>query len=383
MYVKRYTLALLIGGAFAPAAQAGQGNLDYSPEWWLNSLNKACQTVADGVARCLAGPTPTTQPAGAMRGLEPLMPPGRANGAVQASAPFNLPALPSPFPGMDPKTNPYLVHTPYARQGDAQGRPGYNGQTPVAAAPGLAGTPGSSTQSPSPLTSVASTSLSPSPSSIAASSPGAIAATQPGAAPTPAPATSATMLSSLPFAMPSPTAIQALPGAALASSTAPSAPSPLPTPSEPTKAALAGVARPGDAPALQDAPAPVAVVAHRQGDTETLFAFDKAELTGAGRAALDAWLTRHPSGLRARITGHADRFGRQAYNLALSRRRAENVVRYLVDKGMKQEDLLILAKGETQPKVTCAGGLNPETVACLAPNRRVEISGEGSTQEAG
>ncbi|MGQ9686578.1 MAG: hypothetical protein ACUVT2_09780, partial [Thiobacillaceae bacterium] len=45
------------------------------------------------------------------------------------------------------------------------------------------------------------------------------------------------------------------------------------------------------------------------------FEFDRAELTEAGRAALDAWLARNAKATRVVVTGHADRLGSSAYNL--------------------------------------------------------------------
>jgi OOP family OmpA-OmpF porin len=108
-------------------------------------------------------------------------------------------------------------------------------------------------------------------------------------------------------------------------------------------------------------------------DAMTHFEFDNAELTETGRMTLDAWLKQLPPGLRVRITGHADRFGSNRYNMSLSRRRAESVKHYLADKGMRAEDMVVFAKGETQPLVHCKGGATPKTKACLAPNRRVEI----------
>jgi outer membrane protein OmpA-like peptidoglycan-associated protein len=105
------------------------------------------------------------------------------------------------------------------------------------------------------------------------------------------------------------------------------------------------------------------------------FAFDSAELDASGRLVLDAWLLQGGSRDRQiRITGYADRLGPEPYNLLLSKQRAEAVQRYLADKGMKTENLEILALGEQHPVVRCKGGPTPATKACLAPNRRAEIS---------
>jgi outer membrane protein OmpA-like peptidoglycan-associated protein len=105
------------------------------------------------------------------------------------------------------------------------------------------------------------------------------------------------------------------------------------------------------------------------------FAFDSAELDASGRLVLDAWLLQGGARDRAiRITGYADRLGPEPYNLLLSQQRAEAVQRYLADKGMKTENLQILALGEQHPVARCKGGPTPATKACLAPNRRAEIS---------
>lgn len=279
MPFKQLSLALIAGGLFTPAAHAAY---DYSPQWWIYSVQQACQMWSDGIARCLpvavVGPTPG--------GLQPLMP--------QAAAP-TIPALPA---GYDPSTNPYLAYTPFAKKA-------------------------------APITSP-TTPANPTTLAIAPASP-----------PPPAPAET-------------PPAVQTTESATHATSQA--------APAETKIAEASAPAQP--------------TVEIRLEDALTHFEFNKAELTDAGRAALDAWLGRAPSGLRVRVTGHADRFGPARYNMILSRRRAESVMRYLSGKGMKAEDVVIIAKGEGQPLVTCQGGPSPETKACLAPNRRVEIAAE-------
>ena len=127
------------------------------------------------------------------------------------------------------------------------------------------------------------------------------------------------------------------------------------------------------------APATPAVVAREQvviDEAKAHFAFDSADLTDAGRAAIDDWLRRVPAGMRARLSGHADRLGPAPYNLDLSRRRAESVRDYLVRRGYAAGDIRVLAKGESEPVKQCAGGATPATKACLAPNRRVEIAAD-------
>ncbi len=150
----------------------------------------------------------------------------------------------------------------------------------------------------------------------------------------------------------------------------PAAPAPVPT------VAAAPAAQP---PAPETLPPVVAMAGPVQATSEAedalaYFAFDSAELTAVGRAELDAWLARKPAAKKViLVTGHADRLGPAPYNLKLSRRRAESVKHYLADKGMAAKRIKVVAKGESEPIKRCKGGPTPETKACLAPNRRVEI----------
>ena len=62
--------------------------------------------------------------------------------------------------------------------------------------------------------------------------------------------------------------------------------------------------------------------------TDVLFAFDSAELKPTARDRLDGLVQKidsFPELERVRITGHADRIGSDAYNQALSERRARSV----------------------------------------------------------
>lgn len=113
-------------------------------------------------------------------------------------------------------------------------------------------------------------------------------------------------------------------------------------------------------------------------DADALFGFDRAALTGPGRAALDRFVTmlgQQAAVLRIRVTGHTDRLGSDAYNLALSRRRAEAVRRYLLARAVEVE-IVTDGAGAAQPRVACPGTADARTVACLQPNRRVELTAE-------
>jgi OOP family OmpA-OmpF porin len=114
-----------------------------------------------------------------------------------------------------------------------------------------------------------------------------------------------------------------------------------------------------------------------------LFAFDQAVLESAESAKL-AQLTAQIKGLpleRLDAVGHADRIGSQAYNVDLSRRRAEAVKAYLVQQGIDASVVRIEAKGEADPLTgdgcTDLGpqsGKNRALVECLQPDRRVAVT---------
>jgi outer membrane protein OmpA-like peptidoglycan-associated protein len=67
------------------------------------------------------------------------------------------------------------------------------------------------------------------------------------------------------------------------------------------------------------------------------------------------------------VYGHTDSTGSDAYNQALSERRADAVASYLVSRGVESARLEALGYGETQPIAS------NDTVEGRAQNRRVEI----------
>lgn len=113
--------------------------------------------------------------------------------------------------------------------------------------------------------------------------------------------------------------------------------------------------------------------------SDALFDFDSARLTPAGRGNLDRLqqAIRSASQVQSiRVAGYADRIGADAYNLELSRQRAQAVVDYLVQGGVPVAAIRAEGRGEADPLVECPEAKRADVIACLAPNRRVEISGE-------
>lgn len=118
-------------------------------------------------------------------------------------------------------------------------------------------------------------------------------------------------------------------------------------------------------------------------DTRTLFAFDSAELTSEGRAALDK-LVRDAGGKTAgevTITGHTDRIGPENYNMGLSERRANTVADYMAQKGVPADAITTYARGETEPLVECEDQPWRALVECLQPNRRVVVEYPTTVEE--
>jgi OmpA-OmpF porin, OOP family len=126
------------------------------------------------------------------------------------------------------------------------------------------------------------------------------------------------------------------------------------------------------APATQRAPAKPRVLS-----ADALFAFDRAELSPAGHATLDdlaAKLRGQSDKLRSvRIVGYTDRLGGEAYNQTLSQRRAQTVKDYLVARGVPSDRVTAEGMGKADPMKDCQEGPRVQLIACLAPNRRVEI----------
>lgn len=103
--------------------------------------------------------------------------------------------------------------------------------------------------------------------------------------------------------------------------------------------------------------------------SEVSFDFNSASLKPAFLPTLDkvaGILARYPK-TTVTVIGHTDNIGSDAYNQALSERRARSVVNYLGDHGVARDRLEAVGRGETQPRASNA------TEAGRQLNRRVEI----------
>ena len=133
------------------------------------------------------------------------------------------------------------------------------------------------------------------------------------------------------------------------------------------------------------APKPAAAVASFTLSADALFAFDKSGLSDIkphGREALDT-LAAKLAGFDAKsehihVIGYTDRLGTATYNQKLSERRAATVRDYLVGKGVQSGHIDAVGRGKADPVVTCHDRQRSKLIACLAPNRRVVITVDGT-----
>ncbi len=79
------------------------------------------------------------------------------------------------------------------------------------------------------------------------------------------------------------------------------------------------------------------------------------------------------SGLKEiKLAGHADPIGSDSYNMKLSQRRAEAVAKELAAAGVDADKMSITFLGESAPVANCTGR-GAELIACLRPDRRVDV----------
>jgi OOP family OmpA-OmpF porin len=147
-------------------------------------------------------------------------------------------------------------------------------------------------------------------------------------------------------------------------------------------------AAPPPPPAATPQPAPAKPLPTKISfSADALFAFDKSVLKPEGRAMLDD-LARQLNGATYSTigaTGHTDRFGSNEYNQKLSERRANAVKDYLVSRNVPAGSISAEGKGETQPVTKagdCPGAKSAKVIACLQPDRRVDVEVNGTQASA-
>jgi OOP family OmpA-OmpF porin len=121
---------------------------------------------------------------------------------------------------------------------------------------------------------------------------------------------------------------------------------------------------------------------------EALFAFDKSVLKPEGKIMLDGLVNQLNVSASTmtttyddiNITGHTDRIGSNQYNQDLSERRAQTVKDYLTNSNVRTNRITAVGRGEMEPTTNTADckGTFANVVACLQPDRRVEVTMTGT-----
>lgn len=105
---------------------------------------------------------------------------------------------------------------------------------------------------------------------------------------------------------------------------------------------------------------------------DVYFEFDRSNITQQAAFELNKVvdiMNRNPN-MRIKIESHTDSKGTEAYNLALSKRRAQSTLQYILSKGISRDRLEAEGYGENMPKVNCGDNCTEEQHAI---NRRSEF----------
>jgi OOP family OmpA-OmpF porin len=117
-------------------------------------------------------------------------------------------------------------------------------------------------------------------------------------------------------------------------------------------------------------------------EAEPLFSFDKHAVRSDQQKALDDFISSLRGVEYSEITaiGHTDRIGTEAYNQVLSEKRANAVKEYLVSRGVPAGKIRTEGRGKAEPVTgdDCRKGTRKAIIACLQPDRRVDVSVTGS-----
>lgn len=109
---------------------------------------------------------------------------------------------------------------------------------------------------------------------------------------------------------------------------------------------------------------------------DVLFEFGSANLTSAAREKTrdiaDILVTQAPD-RRVSVEGHTDAVGSEAFNQALSERRADNVARALESAGVSPDRIAVKGFGERYPVAPNTNPDGTDNPAGRERNRRVEV----------
>ena len=119
-------------------------------------------------------------------------------------------------------------------------------------------------------------------------------------------------------------------------------------------------------------------------NADGLFAFGRygfSDLEPKGRENLHNLAGQIKSGYKTLqaidIVGHTDRIGSPEANMKLSIARANTIKQYLINQGIPAGLIRAQGAGASKPLVFCQGNVDPAVIACLMPNRRIEVTVNG------
>lgn len=119
-------------------------------------------------------------------------------------------------------------------------------------------------------------------------------------------------------------------------------------------------------------------------NSDGLFAFGRSGLNDlqlSGRENLSNLVGQLKTGYKTirsiKIVGYTDRIGSVKSNNALSLARANTVKNYLVSQGINPDLISTTGSGSSNPVVNCPGKNTASVIACLMPNRRIEVTVNG------
>ncbi|MDO4626518.1 MAG: porin OmpA [Pasteurellaceae bacterium] len=120
-------------------------------------------------------------------------------------------------------------------------------------------------------------------------------------------------------------------------------------------------------------------------NSDVTFAFGKSTLKPEAASTLDGIYGEisQVANPAVQVNGYADRIGKPAGNQKLSQRRAETVANYFVSKGLPAQAITAYGHGSTTQFSgnTCDAVKGRKAlIACLAPDRRVDVSVQGNKQ---
>ena len=121
--------------------------------------------------------------------------------------------------------------------------------------------------------------------------------------------------------------------------------------------------------------------------SDALFVFDKSDVSSIKPGGMEQLASlarkiqdRGDAVSHVQVVGYTDRMGSDAYNQTLSEKRADTVMQVLKDHGVPADRLEAKGVGEADPVKSCDEQKRASLIACLAPNRRVEVTVDGKSK---